>query len=73
MENFCFEIYTVNPATKETGWGIKNVVVIADDKKQAIRRIKRYPLFDCIITSNDWYHYSHKWPIWNGSIIVKEY
>lgn len=50
MKEYNFEVYTINPETKENGWDIKFVSVIANTKKEAIGYLKRWPLFDCIIT-----------------------
>jgi len=41
-----FEIYTKHPETKERGWEIKFVYATTDG-------IKTFPLFDCIITTDD--------------------
>lgn len=70
MKTNCFEIYTKNPETNESGWDIINVEVISDTVKEAKEKIKNYPLFDCIITCNDWHHKSEAWPLWNGEETV---
>ena len=66
MREHCFEIYTLNPVTRETGWDIEHVVVVADNKKEAVKKIKKYPLFDCIISYGDWWGNNAEWPIWDG-------
>ena len=63
IKEFCFEIYTNHPKTGEGGWDIENIVVHAETIKIARDIIKSYPLFDCIITTNDWFHYNKTWPI----------
>ena len=73
MKQYCFEIYTINAETKETGWDIEHIVVLADDADQAREKIKNYPLFDCIITMNDWYGYRDgKWPVFDGQDIIEQ-
>jgi hypothetical protein len=52
INEYNFEVYTINPETKETGWDIKFVSVIAENKVQAKAILRDWPLFDCIILSN---------------------
>jgi len=49
---FNFEIYTIDPITKTTGWDIKMVSVKADSIETARKEIKDLPNFDCIILFN---------------------
>ena len=49
MREINFEIYTMNPQTGETGWDIKFVSVIAEDKEKALELLKKKPLFDVVI------------------------
>ncbi len=73
MRDYCFEIYTVNPETKEGGWDIVNVIVPAISTTDAREKIKKYPLFDCIITMNDWFHLGEMdWPVWDGEKQIKD-
>lgn len=44
-----FEIYTCNPITKEEGWDIKFVTVVADSKMEAREKLKDVPNFDVVI------------------------
>ena len=56
MENtlkiFGFEIYTLHPETKESGWGLLFVEVIAESKAEAKEILKAWDLFDEIILFN---------------------
>ena len=58
MKAFNFEIYTVNPETKETGWDIvfRTVFVETTDTNTrtsgARDKLKQTPLFDCVILFN---------------------
>lgn len=52
LQEFNYEVYTLNPDTGETGWDIKFVSVIAPDSKTAKSYLKQWPLFDCIILHN---------------------
>ncbi len=47
-----FEVYTVHPETKEEGWDIKFVEVIANDYKEAKEILSTWDLFDCVILHN---------------------
>lgn len=51
-KKFGFEVYTVHPVTKDGGWDIKFVEVIANDKKEAREILKTWELFDCVILFN---------------------
>lgn len=64
FESYCFEIYTLNPETKETGWEIKFVEVLANSMREAREKIKSFPLFDCVITSGQWPAKSVKMSTW---------
>ena len=50
-----FEIYTIDPVSKTTGWDIKMVSVKSNTIAEARENLKKYPFFDCIILFN----YSH--------------
>lgn len=63
MKEYCFEIYTIDPNTGEGGWDIENVIVHAESPSKARDIIKTFPLYDCVITMNDWFHYNKNWPI----------
>ena len=53
LREYSFEVYTINPQTKEGGWGIiNNCIVVAESKKEAVEKLKMYPLFDEIILFN---------------------
>jgi hypothetical protein len=58
MKAFNFEIYTINPETKETGWEIvfRTVFVNSDEtdtrKSGARAKLAETPLFDCVILFN---------------------
>ena len=52
-KSFCWECYTCNELTGETGWYIKYITVFANDKQAAKDKLKLFPHFDCIIT-NTW-------------------
>ena len=52
LQEFNWELYTINPETKETGWDIKFASVIAESHEQAKEILKQWPLFDCIILHN---------------------
>lgn len=53
MKAFNFEIYTLNPITKETGWEIEFPTVYANSYQHAIEILKNdYPDFDCVILFN---------------------
>lgn len=75
MENgkkFGFEVYTLNPETKDTGWDIKFVDVIAETKAEAKEILKTWDLFDCIILFNYEVHQTSAPYYKNGVIIEKE-
>ena len=44
-----FEIYTTNPETGESGWGIKFRYVLGETVKEAREALKSTPNFDCVI------------------------
>ena len=48
---FYVEIYTRCPETNEGGYEIEILEILARDEGQAREKAKKYPLFDCIITS----------------------
>jgi len=55
-----YEIYTLNPITKETGWDIHWVW-------STPKEIETYPNFDCIITTNDGGRYAiENATVWEG-------
>ncbi len=48
---FNYEIYIYNQEKTISGWEIVTVAVKADNSKEAKDKLKKYPLYDCIITS----------------------
>jgi len=52
IKEYNFEIYTINPRTKEGGWDIYKVSVIAETKEQAKKMLKKTDWFDEIILFN---------------------
>lgn len=52
MKEINYEVYTINPTTKETGWDIKHVSVIANSKDEAKKVLKNWEIFDEIILCN---------------------
>jgi len=52
MNEYNYEIYTINPKTGETGRDIHYVSVLAETKKEATKLLTKYPNYDCIISYN---------------------
>jgi hypothetical protein len=45
------EIYTANPENPLIkGWDIEFILVKAQGRNEAREKLKKYPLFDCVIT-----------------------
>ncbi len=51
-KEYNFEIYTLHPETKETGWDIMFVSTFATSKEEAKQNLKSFPNFDTIILYN---------------------
>lgn len=47
-----FEVYTKNPKTKEGGWDIFFISVVAKNKDEAKKTLMKWELFDCVILFN---------------------
>jgi hypothetical protein len=52
MKEWNFEVYTVNPVTKEGGYDIIMASVIAETKDEAKEVLSKWEQFDCIILFN---------------------
>ena len=52
LKSFEAEIYTICPISGQTGWDIKMIRTLAENKVDAKENFKKYPLFDCIILWN---------------------
>ncbi|CAN1552740.1 hypothetical protein MCERE19_02236 [Spirosomataceae bacterium] len=52
LKSYQAEIYTICPNTGQTGWYIKMIRTLAENKEQARLNFKTCPIFDCII---EWY------------------
>jgi hypothetical protein len=49
---FNFEVYTIDPITKTTGWDILMVSVKAENIQEARENLRFFPNFDCRILYN---------------------
>ena len=47
-----YEIYTIDPVTRTTGWDILNLSVKAETRVLAKEKLKKFPNFDVIILFN---------------------
>ena len=53
LNSYRFEIYTKCPKTKQEGFKIKTVEVLASSEYEAKRILEKYPNFDKIITTEE--------------------
>lgn len=49
---FNYEIYTIDPISKQDGWDIECVSVKANSRIEARDKLNQYPYFDCVILLN---------------------
>jgi CheY-like chemotaxis protein len=48
--DYAFEIYLNNPVTKQNGWEIEYIEIMAETYPEALKEIKKVDNFDVIIT-----------------------
>ena len=52
MKEINYEVYTKNPKTKEGGWDIMHLSVVAETRDLAKLYLEQWDLFDCVILQN---------------------
>jgi hypothetical protein len=67
LKVFSYEVYTIDPVSKQTGWDIKFVNVIAHTGSEALHILTTWDAFDCVILFNYKEEYTGNMP--HGSII----